>query len=190
LMCFWKMRAVLYAIIFFIIPAVALAQQEAFTSVVPGKSGAWWLYTAYHPFGTDVRGIPVAKIRSGWCKANEFRKELFPAEYREDLEEAGSSFAIDGIFDGSKLRQTALAGVYETCKGERGAFVLLLAWPKGKPPIIRFVHEMPGEIAFTILSVPDRSTIKMRYCLECDHLDRWKWSRTKKRFVMLPSDEY
>jgi hypothetical protein len=183
-------RAALSAIIFFVIPAIAVAQQEAFTSDVPDRSGAWWLHTKYHPFGTDVRGIPVAKIRPGWCKANEFRKELFPAEYREDIEGSGSSFAIDGVFDGSRLKQTALAGVYETCKGERGAFFLLLAWPKGKPPIIRFVHEMPGEIVFTILSVPDSSTIKMRYCLECDHLDRWKWSKREKRFVMLPSDEY
>ena len=189
-MCLWKMRAVLYAIIFFVIPAVALAQQQAFTSDVPGKSGAWWLYTKYHPFGTDVRGIPVAKIRSGWCKATEFRKELFPAEYREDIEEPGSSFAIDGTFDGSKLKQTALTGVYETCAGEHGAFFLLLAWPKGKPPIIRLVREMPGDVVFTILSAPDTSTIKMRYCLQCDHLDRWKWNRKKKRFVMLPSDEY
>ena len=184
------MRAAIGGMIFFAGLAVVVAQQQAFTSDVPEEGGAWWLHTKYHPFGTEVRGIPVAKLRSNWCKANEFRKELFPTEYQEDIAGSGWSFAIDGVFGGSTLRQTALAGVYETCAGERGAFFLLLAWPKGKPPIIRLIHEMPGEIAFTILSVSDPSTIRTHYCLECDHLDRWKWSKAKKHFVMLPSDEY
>jgi hypothetical protein len=185
------MRATLLAIAFFLISAMADAQENAFTSDVPDRSGAWWLHTQYHPFATEVRGIPLAKLRSNWCKANEFRTDLFPAEYRKDIDysrEFGQAFAIDGLFDGSKIKQTALTGVYETCKGERGAFVLVLAWPEGKPPAIRFLRELPGEIAFTILSVSDASTIAVLYCLDCDHVDRWRWSKTKKSFVLLPPE--
>jgi hypothetical protein len=111
------MRATLLAIAFFLISAIATAQEIAFTSDVPDRSGAWWLHTQYHPFGTEVRGIPVAKLRSNWCKANDFRTDLFPAEYRKDIDdhrEFGQAFAIDGFFDGSKIKQTALTGVYET----------------------------------------------------------------------------
>src|SRR4051794_22167228 len=135
------MRTALFAIFLILIPAAAGAQQNAFTGDVPGLSGAWWLQTQYHPFGTEVRGIPVAKLRPSWCKANEFRDDLFPAEYREDIDyshQFGQWFAIDGFFDGSRIKQTALTGVYETCKGERGAFILVLAWPAGKPARIRF----------------------------------------------------
>jgi hypothetical protein len=185
------MRATLLAIAFFFILAIADAQQNGFTSDVPEKGGAWWLHTQYHPFGTEVRSIPVAKLRSNWCKANEFRDELFSAEYREDIDYShkfGQAFAVDGFFDGSKIKQTALTGVYETCKGKRGAFVLVLAWPEGKPPIIRFVLELPTEIPFTILEVLDHSTIGVLDCMECDHVDKWRWSRTKKSFVLLPPD--
>jgi len=135
---------------------------------------------------------PLAKLRSNWCRANEFREDLFPAENRKDIDyvhQFGLSFAIDGFFDGSKMKQTALTGVYETCKGDRGAFLLVLAWPEGKPPAIRFLYEWPTDIALTILQASDPTTIGVFDCLECDHMDKWRWSKTKKRFVLLPPED-
>jgi hypothetical protein len=136
-----------------------------------------------------VRGIPVARIRPGWCKANEFRKDLFPADEAKSCEGSDLSFAVDGFFDGSKIRQTALVGVYETCKGERGTFLLVLAMPEGKPPAIRFIREVPGEREFAMVTTVDSSTIAMFHCMECDHVSKFKWSRAKKTFVLLPPDD-
>ena len=117
------MKGIVLAIALAIIPVIASAQEKPFLTTAPTPDYyAWWLRTEYHPFGTDVRGIPVARIRPGWCKANEFRKDLFPAEEAKSFEGSGLSFALDGFFDGSTTRQTALVGVCETCKGEHGVF--------------------------------------------------------------------
>ena len=182
------MRTKLLALLVILIPAISSAQQSAFLTTAPQpESYAWWLRTEYHPFGTDVRGIPVARIRAHWCKANEFRKDLFPPDLAEGF--AGDqSFAIDGFFDGSKTKQTALVGVYETCKGERGAFLLVLALPEGKSPVIRLIREIPGEREFAILYSVDDSTIAVMHCLECDHISKFKWAKAKRHFVLLPPD--
>jgi hypothetical protein len=95
-------------------------------------------------------------------------------------------FAVDGFFDGSKTRQTALVGVYEACKGERGMFLLIVAWPAGKPPLIRHLVEMAGATQFAVVSASKDSTIRLQHCLECDHVSEYKWNRSKKRFVLLP----
>ena len=79
---------------------------------------AWWLRARFHPSETQVRGIPVREISKNWCKASEFRREMFPREldFNDDL-----SFAIDGFFDGSKIKQTAVVGAYETRGGTMGS---------------------------------------------------------------------
>ena len=173
-----------------ILPAIAIAQEkQPFVTILPTPEiYAWWLRLEYHPFGTDVRGIPVGKIRAGWCKANEFRRELFPPEEAKAFERGGMSFAVDGFFDGSKTKQTALVGVYETCKGEHGVFLLVLARPEGKPPTIRFVQEIPGEREFAMVYAEDASTIAVQHCMECDHFSKYRWSKAKKRFVLLPPE--
>ena len=50
-----------------ILPAIAIAQEkQPFVTILPTPEiYAWWLRLEYHPFGTDVRGIPVGKIRAG-----------------------------------------------------------------------------------------------------------------------------
>jgi hypothetical protein len=78
----------------------------------------------------------------GWCKATEFRKDLFTLGTESDLEHSGGLlFAVDAFFDGSKTRQTALVGAYEACAGKNGSFFMVLAWPWGTAPVIRFVRE-------------------------------------------------
>ena len=173
-----------------ILPAVADAQEkQPFATILPTPEiYAWWLRLEYHPFGADVRGIPVGKIRAGWCKANEFRRELFPPEEAKAFEGGGMSFAVDGFFDGSKTKQTALVGIYETCKGEHGVFLLVLDRPQRKPPVIKFVQEIPGEREFAMVYAEDASTIAVQHCMECDHFSKYRWSKARRRFVLLPPE--
>jgi hypothetical protein len=183
------MKGMLLAIFFALVPAIGWAQDSNFLKTAPdAEGGAWWLRTEYRAFGVEVRGLPVAKIRSNWCKATEFRKDLFPPDLAAYFPEKESPFAIDGYFDGSKTKQTALVGVYETCKGERGAFILILAMPQGKPPAVRFLVEIPGERQFATVDAVDASTVAVFHCMECDHVSKYKWNKTKRRFVLLPPD--
>jgi hypothetical protein len=162
-------------------------QDKPFVATSPTPEGeAWWLRTEYHPFGTDVRGIPAARLHAGWCKVNELRKEQFPPDLALSFEGEKSPFAVDGLFDGSKTGNTALVGVYETCKGARGAFLLIVAWPKGKPPVIRHLVDLKGERQFAVVSVSEDSTITLQHCLECDNISQYKWVKSKRRFVLLP----
>jgi len=169
-----------------VLAAAASAASNDFVTVKPEPSSyAWWLRADFHPFETQVRGIPVKQIRATWCKASEFRKALFPPELAADVEQTGGlSFSVERSFDGSKIPQTALIGVYEGCNGQRGSFLLILARPPGAPATVRFLHEFP-DIAFGILAVTTDATIHVFHCMECDNLTRFKWSRAKKRFIRL-----
>ena len=183
------MKAILLTIFLVLVPSIGRAQDSNFLKTAPDtKSEAWWLRTEYQALDAEVRGIPAAKIRSNWCKATEFRKDLFPPDLAAGFSEKESPFAIDGFFDGSKTKQTALVGVYQSCKGERGAFFLILGRPEGKPPTVRYLVEMPGARQFATVDTVDASTIAVTHCMECDHISKYRWNKTKKRFVLLPPD--
>jgi hypothetical protein len=183
-------RCVLLAIFFVLTPTIAISRENSFVSMGPEPEYyAWWLRTEFHPFGAEVRGIPVHKIHANWCKATEFRKDLFPPKLALDLNDTGTfTFAKDGIFDGSTTKQTALLGVYETCTGEQGTFLLILSWPKSDKPKIRFVHEMSLEHQFSMLSVSADATITVQHCLDCDHTTEFRWSKLRGRFVRLAAN--
>ena len=182
------MRCVLTAAFFVFATAIGNAQESNFVSTAPEPSHyAWWLRTEFRPFEEKVRGIPISRIHSTWCKATEFRKDLFPSHLASDLDHGvGLSFSVDGFFDGSKTKQTALLGVYESCAGERGTFLLVLASPRSSQPTIRFIHEMPTEHQFAVLAPVRDSTISVFHCLDCDHVTQFKWDKSKGRFAMLP----
>jgi len=159
------------------------AQSNDFVTIAPEPIVyAWWLRAQFHPFETQVRGIPIGRIRATWCKASEFRKALFPPELARDIETNRVSFSVDGDFDGSKMQQTALIGAYQTCRGEHGSFLLILARSPGKPPVVRFVQEF-RELQFGVVVTAPDSTIQVFHCMECDHVTRFKWDRSKRRFV-------
>ena len=183
------MRCVLTAAFFVFATAIGNAQESNFVSTAPEPSHyAWWLRTEFHPFEEKVRGIPVSQIRSTWCKATEFRKNLFPSHLASVLERGlGLSFSVESFFDGSKAKQTALLGVYESCAGERGTFLLVLAWPRSGQATIRFVHEMPTEHQFAVLAPVRDSTISVFHCLDCDHVTQFKWDKSKGPLRDAPS---
>jgi hypothetical protein len=178
-------RILLASLLFIFTTVVGNTESNNFVTIAPEpKNHAWWLRAEFHPFDVEVRGIPVGKMRATWCRATEFRKDLFPPDLASELDQSrGFSFTVDGSFDGSKTRQTALVGAYETCVGKKGSFLLVLAWPQGRAPVIRFVQEMG--IPFGILMASTNSTLAVLHCLECDHFTRFKWDKSRRRFVQL-----
>jgi hypothetical protein len=179
------MRHVLLALFFAVVigGTVHAADTNDFVTLDPEPDGyAWWLRARFHPFETSVRGIPVQDIRKTWCKASEFRRDLFPKDLDFD---DGLSFSIDGYFDRSKTRQTALVGAYETCDGATGSFLMIVSWePQG--PAVRFVEETRTVHQFQILRAGLRSSIMTWNCMECDAASQLGWDRSKHRFVWVP----
>jgi hypothetical protein len=121
------------------------------------KSTAWWVLADFHPFTTEVRGIPVSQIRKNWCKATEFRNDLIPKELlvvngKDQMEAGNLFFAVEGSFDGSATKQVALTGVYQECAGRKGSFVLILDQPiNTRKPRIRFIATSQTDHQFLAL---------------------------------------
>jgi hypothetical protein len=164
------------------------AQAQDFATTKPGKE-AWWLRTSFNPMHTQVRGIPVAKIHKDWCKATEFTLDRIPRrlldedETEKAIKQYGFSFAVEGQFDRSKATQVALTGVYETCAGKKGSFLLILDKDTQK---IRFVDATPGDNQFAILT-GDKKDVVIMYCLECDVGGVLRWNAKKKAFGWVKS---
>src|SRR5262249_53380267 len=58
--------------------ATAARGDQPFMTLSEPRRGAWWLDAEFHPFTTEVRGVPANKINKSWCKASELRKDLLP----------------------------------------------------------------------------------------------------------------
>lgn len=165
----------------------ARAQQPFVTFISNNKMEAWWLRASFNPMHTQVRGIPVAKIKDGWCKATEFTRDLMPtkemAEEGSDklIDELKLSFLLEGTFDRSKTRQVATVGVYETCAGQKGTFLLVIDKDTSR---VRFVDATPSKTQFAILA-PDRKDVVVLYCLECDDSAKLRWNAKKKVFALV-----
>lgn len=170
----------------FVLAALATAAQaQNFATVAPGDA-AWWLRTSFNPTGTEVRGIPVGKIKSDWCKATEFTRALMPKKEMEAeesgkvMDEAKLSFSLQGKFDQSKTEQIALTGVYQTCAGVKGSFLLIIDADTKK---VRFVDATPNEEQFAILQLSRKGGIAMWTCMECDGYSILRWNAKKKAFA-------
>ncbi len=167
------------------------AEQPFVTVDGDTKDVSRWELADFHPFTTEVRGLPVGQIRKDWCKATEFRKDLIPKEflfeYGADAMDAGKlSFAIEGNFDGTKTRQVALVGVYQECSGQKGRFLLILDLVANGQPKIRFVNAVPAAHQFTALRLQPNNVIAAWTCMNCDLVSRLKWDRKRRNFTWLP----
>jgi hypothetical protein len=172
----------------------ARAQQPFVTLEGDPKATGWWLIADFHPFTTEVRGIPADQIRKSWCKATEFRKDLIPKEIlfdggADEMEAAKLSFSLEGHFDGSASTQIALAGVYQECSGQKGRFILILEQPTAGKPNIRFLDARRTERQFGALQKGDGNTITVWACMECDGFSVLKWDRKKRKFDWMPQPD-
>jgi hypothetical protein len=184
------MRRIALAALLIILAAAALAQQP-FVTLDPEPAGyAWWLRARFNPTGTEIGGIPVAQIHKDWCKANEFTWDLFKDVLAADGTPASAysyaTFSVEGRFDHSKTMQVALVGVYETCAGVRGSFLLVIDKDSRR---MRFLQAGPEEHSFNALIPQPDATILLLHCLECDHRDVLRWNAKKKAFGWVPSRE-
>ena len=175
------MKRIAAAVLFACLATVA--QAKDFATTKPGKE-AWWLRTSFNPMHTEVRGIPVAKIRKDWCKATEFTLDRIPKKLRDEdgtekmMKQYGFTFAVEGRFDRSRTTQVALTGVYQTCAGKKGSFLLVLDKDSQK---IRYLDTTPSDAQFAIL-IGDKKDIVMSFCLECDVGGVLRWNAKKKAF--------
>jgi hypothetical protein len=158
---------------------------QSFVTVAPEPKGdAWWLRAEFTPLHTEVRGIPAGQLKSGWCKATEFTRELFPPgllveDGTDWMAEGRAFFTVKGRFDRSKTEQTVLVGVYETCDGKKGSFVLVLDEGTKK---IRFVDTIADKAEFAALQA-GRGEIHVLHCLACDNASTLRWNAKKRAFV-------
>jgi hypothetical protein len=190
--CFAGIAALSCACVF--TTAAALAEQPFMTlDKKLGDAVAWWVAAEFHPFTTEVRGIPAGKIRKSWCKATELRKDLLPRDVvfdedgKDTMEEF--SFALEGNFDSSAAKQVALVGVYEDCAGKTGHFFMILAPSAAGQPKVLFLDTAQDVHPFSALSMDKDKTIYVWSCMECDNVAKLKWDRKKRKFVWLPAPE-
>ncbi|MDN4988032.1 hypothetical protein QY049_33220 [Bradyrhizobium sp. WYCCWR 13022] len=174
--------------------AQAAAQQAFVTLNGDPKKEAWWVIAEFHPFTTEVRGIPANQIRKSWCKATEFRKDLIPRELLFDgntdaMAAVNMSFAIEGHFDGTTTKQVALVGVFQECAGAKGRFVLIIDQPAGGKPKIRFVSAVRTDRQFGALQKGKDGALVTSACMECDEGSVLKWDRKKRQFDWVPQGD-
>jgi hypothetical protein len=179
------MKQIVLAAALAILASVAHAQQ-GFVTIQPGpKPTAWWLGAEFNPMHEEIRGIPVAKIRRNWCKATEFSRDLIPKDL---LVENGTdlmayskvTFSLDGNFDRTKTRQTALVGVYQTCAGKKGSFLLIFDQGTQKVRFVDTVSDKPHFVALSQVSAP---AIAVFYCMECGNYATLRWNPAKNAFA-------
>ena len=183
---------------FLVVAATSAARAEqGFMTLAERRTGAWWIDAEFHPFTTEVRGIPANKINKSWCKATELRKDLLPKEIvieengGDSMEGSegflGFSFALEDNFDGSARKQIALVGVYEDCSGKTGNFFMILDHAAGRFKV-RFLSAFPTDHQFLALH-KEGKMIMVYDCLDCDHFSTLQWDRKQKKFVWLSDSE-
>jgi cytochrome c551/c552 len=153
---------------------------------------AWWLLAEFHPNSKTIREIPVNKIDSGWCYANEFAKELFPLDVlggflglNEILQER-NSFSITRKFDGIN-KITVLVGVYQTCEKKTGTFLIGLNNSKKNKQVV-FLEKFDTPF-FAFLSNGNKQSFELWDCYACDGNLVYEWNKSSRTFVKKNSDE-
>ncbi len=155
--------------------------------VILHKDGdmAWWFGAEFHPFGKDIRGIPIKTIDASWCAANEFKKALFPREVVEGVlglnEIMGDkdSFSLAGKFDGAR-QLTALVGVFETCDKKTATFLLLLDTKNKENPVVSLIkYDTP----FFAYLLPDEKGFLLLDCYACSEATLYQWDKKSRNLI-------
>lgn len=175
------------------------ARQGLEISVVPTPAWhAWWLRSTFNATGREVRGIPVARLGPGWCNANVFSLDAFPPEVRSGdrgldamLAADAGAFSMRGTYGERPLE--IMLGVYRTCAGAAGDFLLVLDATRSarEPQRIVQLEVLSTRPAFLYLmptSTPE--AIRIVSCFQCDHMGEWRWDPARARFSAVPDPEF
>jgi hypothetical protein len=163
-------------------------------TVAPEPGGApWWKRATLHPSGAQVRGLPLARIESSWCAADELGAEAFG----DRLAGAGAAsplrdlrFALEAPLEGSARLQTAVLGAYRRCSGEQGLFVLIVE-PRADRPRFRYLLEAPdpGTALAGLRFDAARRQLVVHWCgLACDTESRIAWDERTGRYVRVDGE--
>ncbi len=153
---------------------------------------AWWLRADLQPTGTQVRGLPLARLHPQWCAADEFAPERFPSGVFTGpggvdlLAAERAAFTLEGPFDGGPRRLISTVGAYARCTGEVGHFLLVLdPTPRGLK--LRYLLERPFDgSVLTVLRQIDARTLRFSPCLACDEGVLLRWNPQTRHFEPRP----
>jgi hypothetical protein len=166
--------------------------------VQPGPEHlAWWMRTVIAPVATRVRGIPAQRLDPAWCKAGALSEQAFPETVRHGtqgldayLGQAGRGFSVEASFGGRPLE--IVLGVFQTCGGESGNFLLVLAAdrPDSAPDAVVQVEQISSRPGLMhVAADPARGEIFVLSCFQCDEVGRWQWQGGPGRFVPQPEPD-
>jgi hypothetical protein len=172
----------------FALSCVACTERSVITVAAQPDNHAWYLRAEFRALHKRVRGIPVKKLRNDWCAATELTKEMVPSEFlvvdgQDTMAATGLSFAVDGFFDNTGIEQTALVGVYESCSGQKGGFLLIVDKSSVFTGKIRFVLAYPTVHPFAALAIRPGEGLLVMNCMDCDDGGILQWDSAKNTFV-------
>jgi hypothetical protein len=148
---------------------------------------AWWLRAQYNPYSAKIQGIYVNKIDPTWCYANEFKKDLFPSELNEDLDDANFSFTdYYYLYPQTITRITVTTGVYERCNGQKGVFALVFDESKKNKTIIQLEqfdsNNSYDGIILLYKGIANRG-FSLYFCFSCDVNVNLQWNKNRSNFI-------
>lgn len=162
----------------------------------PGHQ-AWWMRTDIAPVGTRVRGIAAQQLDPAWCRASALSEEAFPDSVRYGTQGLDAYFArgrrgfsAEGSFDGRSLE--IMLGIFESCRGETGNFLLVLAAdrPVSAPGAVVQVEQISSQpVLMHMAADPARGEIFVSSCFQCDEVGRWQWQSASGRFIRQPEPD-
>jgi hypothetical protein len=131
------------------------------------------------PAADSTLSLPVSRIDSTWSKATVLTREMMPRQARAEpgvLAETTFGFCLTGDFNADGRRDRAAVGVYRTRAGVQGRFLLINTeispdrWQKA------FLHSMPGDPGFSILSLDRTGGLIWWTCMKCDNWSELVWA--------------
>ena len=147
----------------------------AFCSVLLAQGRpAWWVVSSFEPTSSDVAGLPVSELDSGWQFASALNENDLPEsafERGETLAEHGVAFEVALDLDDDGRTERAIVGVYSDAGDREGRFLVILETADGIGWSKRSLFKQAGSAAFSALFV-ERGYLYWTFCLECDSLCR------------------
>jgi hypothetical protein len=192
-MCIKKYPSYFVYLVFSVLLLTSCTAPKEFIHINPEpEKSAWFLRAQYSPNGIEIRGIPVSKINPDWCAANELKKDEYLGKLSqhekngiENLDDI--NFSITGKFDG-KAEMTAVTGIYKTCSGDLGNFLLVIKENDNKNEFVSLLN-LSNQPAFTTLHKSNEDNkIRVWWCLNCDGISTLYWNEDKNGFDTKMSD--